>query len=926
MTRARRLAIGVLTTGVLLGGAASAPAQTCAPADPYVRHALTASPAAVGDRAGAAVAYGDFNDDGRDDLLMGAPKSDVGTAVDAGAVQLFLANGSGYEPARLILQPAAAGANEVGDEFGASLAVGDFNEDGVDDALVGSPLEDVVGSDGQNRMDAGAVFVLPGKSGTVGSSSPGGLGIDPGYFRTQANVTGESLEASDRFGATVATGDVDGDGDRDFVAGAPYEDVGTVADAGVISAFAVEGTTRPTGAARTQEDAAVGASEASDRFGSSLASGGNVSADGAHDVVVGAPNEAPGALPRGGAVFVLEGLTGGSPATVLKRGFVRTQENAEGTTEAGDEFGYALAVADLGGDALADIAVGAPGEAPETEAKGGAVFVFVGGSEPDFVLSQASGGGDIEEGDRFGAALAAGDFDADADAHRDLAVGAPGEGLLAGSLSVLTSAGSTAPDVGRELTQTQTGSAHEGGDEFAAALAAGDHNGDGRADLAIGSPGENATGIASVSSGLTTVSLGGLVGAVTETGAKVFARAGTPNQLRVQYRPQGTTAWTTSAGAALDPAADHTATVALGGLQANTVYDYRLAVGCHADRFSQATFRTLPSQSAPGVLRFAFGADTKTPNDSGGEHFRAFDAAAARAPHLMILGGDQVYGDSGRFIADSTPEYERKYRENWAEPHFRAFTSRHPTFMTWDDHEIRNDWRSGTAAPYPAARAAYQTYQNSHNPSARVAGELYYSFRAGGAAVYVLDTRTHRDLAGGTMLGSQQKADLKAWLSDPATQQAKFKFIVSSVPWNDASTTGNDSWFGYKAERGEIFSHVRNNNIRGVVLISGDQHWSGAFRHEDAPPLDAHPYNLYEFMPTPLAVGRRSTCEQAPTQSVSCNNAELTTLFKYNLTNVFGLFEVDTTVAPARLTARFYTDGGVEVQSFVLTENDISSP
>ncbi|MDQ3933821.1 MAG: alkaline phosphatase D family protein [Actinomycetota bacterium] len=920
MTRPRLTA--ALAAAVALALAAAAHAQTCTPADPYVRHGPATVGAGAGDRAGAAVAYGDFNDDGRDDLLVGAPKADVGTAVDAGAVHLYMSTGTGYAPGRLIVQSAADGANEAGDEFGSALAVGDFNEDGVDDALVGGPLEDFAGPDGQLKVDAGAIFILPGRRGT---GTAGGLGLDRGFFRVQADVAGETVELGDRFGAAVAAGDVDGDGDGDVVAAAPYEDVGTVSNAGIVAAFPVEGTAPLVGFARTQEAAGVGASETDDRFGTSLASG-NVTGDGGADVVIGAPNEAPGALPRGGAIFVLQGLAGGTPGTLLKQGYVRLQEDAEGATEAGDQFGQALAVADLGGDATADIAIGAPGEAPGSAPKGGALFVLVSGGDPDFYVSQASGGGDIEEGDRFGASLAAGDFDADADAHRDLAVGAPGENNSGGAVSLLTSAGTRAPDAGPQRNQTQLGSAHEALDEFAASLAAGDHDGDGRADLGVGSPGENQTGIASIHSGLTTLSLGGLVGEVTETTAKVWARAGTPASLRVQYRPQGTTSWATSTAATLDPAADHTAVVSLTGLQANTVYDYRLVVGCDADRFSQATFRTLPARNTPGVIRFAFGADTKSPNDAGGEHFRAFDSIAGLAPHLMILGGDQVYGDSGRFFADSTPEYDRKYRENWAEPHFRAFTTRFPTFMVWDDHEIVNDWRSGTAAPYPAARVAYQTYQNAHNPGPRVAGELYYSFRAGGAAIYVLDTRTHRNLGAGTMLGAQQKADLKAWLSDPVTNQARFKFIVSSVPWNDASTTGNDSWFGYKAERGEIFSHIRNNNIRGVVLISGDQHWSGAFLHKDAPPLDAHPYNLYEFMPTPLAVGRRPMCEQAPFENTPCNNAEVTTLFKYNLTNAFGLFDVDTTVAPARLTARFYTDSGVELRSFVITEDDISAP
>ena len=164
--------------------------------------------------------------------------------------------------------------------------------------------------------------------------------------------------------------------------------------------------------------------------------------------------------------------------------------------------------ADFDGDGYPDLAIGAPTDSVAGQDAAGAVNVIYGGphgltSRGNQEFTQASPGvGDTPElGDRFGAALAAGDFDGDG--YADLAIGVPGEGVptgvgpgevarvSAGLVQVLY--GSSKGLRGRSrLGWTQDrpgvkGTTHAR-DGFGGTLAAGDFDGDGHDDLAIGTP------------------------------------------------------------------------------------------------------------------------------------------------------------------------------------------------------------------------------------------------------------------------------------------------------------------------------------------------------------------------------------------------------------------------------------------------------
>ena len=155
------------------------------------------------DNFGSAVAAGDFNGDGADELAVGVPYDDpppvrgLATVADAGAVNVIYGSYFGglntTTYADQYWHQNSAGIEdtaEAGDLFGYAVAVGDFNGDGMDDLAVGVPGEDVSG-----LQDAGAVNVL------YGSFYPVGLTINLNQFWHQDSPGIEGVAgANDGFG------------------------------------------------------------------------------------------------------------------------------------------------------------------------------------------------------------------------------------------------------------------------------------------------------------------------------------------------------------------------------------------------------------------------------------------------------------------------------------------------------------------------------------------------------------------------------------------------------------------------------------------------------------------------------------------------------------------------------------------------------
>ena len=237
---------------------------------------------------------------------------------------------------------------------------------------------------------------------------------------------------------------------------------------------------------------------------------------------------------------------------------------------------------------------------------------------------------------------------------------------------------------------------------------------------------------------------------------------------------------------------------------------------------------------------------------------------------LVIMAGDQIYGDHtaiggpiGAFsgLLLTYKHYLRLYRKFFARPAFSKVVAAMPTYMIFDDHEIKNGWSKHAfdsrkkkfkrAKVLQAGLKAYDIYQASHAPiKEENKPEYFYEFSHGRCDFFMMDLRYQRDVETNKIILNDQMQQLLSFITNKTD---RIKFIVSSVPFcPDAETDSevyrqandlgaklfdahpDERWEGYPQQRGQILTAIRaeinDGTNKNFIFLSGDIHCS--FLHQ----------------------------------------------------------------------------------------------
>ena len=335
------------------------------------------------------------------------------------------------------------------------------------------------------------------------------------------------------------------------------------------------------------------------------------------------------------------------------------------------------------------------------------------------------------------------------------------------------------------------------------------------------------------------------------------------------------------------PALAHSVHTEVSGLPSNKWFFYRFQ--CRGFISAVGKTRTLPSANqSVDKLRLAY---ASCQNYEHG-YFSAYRHMRDEKLDLVMFLGDYIYeypqGKIGVRSVNASwaldlDDYRKRYALYKSDGDLQSMHAACPWIMTWDDHEVQNDYAGNNAGSQgPAVNnfikrraAAYQAYYE-HMPlpaSALLEGidgllagselRIYGNFQFGKLAnILMLDDRQYRDArvcppsgAGSSTFNPKSCAELtdpnrtllgvqqERWITSTLKDSSKFDWNLFGQPTlyaqryfgaEDNKTIWNDGWDGFPVARKKIDQLLIQNKVKNFVIFGGDVHqnWVGYLKED----------------------------------------------------------------------------------------------
>lgn len=236
-----------------------------------------------------------------------------------------------------------------------------------------------------------------------------------------------------------------------------------------------------------------------------------------------------------------------------------------------------------------------------------------------------------------------------------------------------------------------------------------------------------------------------------------------------------------------------------------------------------------------------------------GAGFEILQSMLAARPDAMIWLGDNVYLREADWYSRSGIEY--RYTHTRSLPELQPLLGSVHHYATWDDHDYGPDNADWTWREKETAREVFDLFWANPSTGTPEFGGVATSFQWGDAEFFMIDDRWYRSSenrkSDRRMLGPQLE-----WLIDGlASSRATFKVVVSGSQVLNPDARF-ESFATFPEERARLLSAIRENDIPGVLFLTGDVHFSVLTR------MPRHgTYPLYDITVSPLTAGPTDTDE-----------------------------------------------------------------